>query len=308
MASQLFKFKFMNDEKNKMENRLNLNAGENQITMSDETFIELRNFIYKECGIYYTESKKYLLESRINRRLSDKKINSYDDYLNIIKQPEKRVEINALLDAITINETYFFRAEQQFEAFEKIISTEILSLKSNVISPTFRIWSAACSSGEEPYTLALIINEKLKPLFPNVQFQILASDINTSVLDTAKNGIYKEYSMRSIPEYYLKKYFNKQANNYILNEEIKKMVNFIHLNLFDPAQIRMINNCDVIFCCNVLIYFDIPSKQQVVSHLYDSLNKGGYLFIGYSESLHGITKAFKLIHLPKALAYKKEVI
>jgi chemotaxis protein methyltransferase CheR len=285
---------------------MNNNILDNQLILSDSTFKELRDVIYSLCGIYYTESKKYLLEGRIAKRISSKSLNSFDDYLNLLKSPQSRHEINQLFEAITINETYFFRAEQQFDAFEKIITPELIKSKSNAVNPIVRIWSAASSTGEEAYTIAMLILEKIKPLFPRVQFQILGSDINNAVLDTARKGIYKEYSIRNVPPAYLNKYFTKQGNQYLLNDEVKKMVKFLNLNLYDSVQMRSITNCDIIFCCNVLIYFDIPSKQQVVSYLYDSLNKGGYLFIGYSESLHGISKAFKLIHLPKAMAYKKE--
>ncbi|MDQ1266954.1 MAG: chemotaxis protein methyltransferase CheR, partial [Bacteroidota bacterium] len=155
-------------------------------------------------------------------------------------------------------------------------------------------------------TIAILILEKLRHQYPQVQFQVLGSDINNAVLDTARAGIYKEYSIRNMPVSYLNKYFRKSGSTYILNDEVKKMVRFMNINLYDSVAIQQVANCDVIFCCNVLIYFDIPSKQQAVSYLYNSLNKGGYLFIGYSESLHGISKAFKLVHLPKAMAYKRE--
>jgi chemotaxis protein methyltransferase CheR len=274
--------------------------------LSDNTFNELRNFIYDQCGIYYTDNKKYLLEARVAKRIASNKLSSFEDYLTFLRSPMGRNELNELFDAITINETYFFRAPQQFEAFETHIVPEILATRQNLFNPVFRIWSAAASTGEEAYTLAIIVAEKLKPIYPRVQFQILASDINKSVLEQARQGVYKEYSVRNIPQHLLKKYFTQQGGNYILNDEIKQMVKFMNINLYDAQQMRTVTNCDVIFCCNVLIYFDMPSKQQVVTHLYNSLNKGGYLFIGYSESLHGISKAFKLVHFPKAMAYQKE--
>ncbi len=279
---------------------------ETKYILTDEAFRELRDIIYKTSGIYYSESKKYLLESRILKRIQSLKLNSLYDYVNFIKNPMNRSELKNLFDAITINETYFFRAEQQFESLEKIIIPELIKNKSESSSPTIRIWSAACSTGEEPYTIAMIVLEKIKPLYPNVQFQILGSDISTQVLDFAINGVYKDYSVRNMPEFYLKKYFIAKDGLFYLKDEVKRLVRFSNINLFDASQVRMVSNCDVIFCANVLIYFDIPAKQKVVSYLYDALNVGGYLFVGYSESLHGISKAFKLVHLPKAIAYKKE--
>lgn len=282
-------------------------TAETKYTLTDEAFKELRDIIYKTSGIYYSESKKYLLESRILKRIQTLKLNSLYDYVNFIKNPANKGELKNLFDAITINETYFFRAEQQFEAVEKIIIPELIRNKSGQSGQiVIRIWSAACSTGEEPYTLAMIVLEKIKPIYPNVQFQILGSDISNQVLEIAKSGVYKEYSVRNMPDSYLKKYFITKDGYYYLKDEVKRLVRFSNINLFDASQVRLVSNCDIIFCANVLIYFDIPAKQKVVSLLYDALNPGGYLFIGYSESLHGISKAFKLVHLPKAIAYKKE--
>lgn len=277
-----------------------------KMEMSDNTFSDFRTFIYNQCGIYYTDSKKYLLEGRIAKRLTSNRMNTFEEYFQFIKSPTGRTELNDLFEVITINETYFFRALQQFEAFENIIAPEIINSRTNLFNPVFRVWSAASSTGEEAYTLAIIILEKLKPLFPKVQFQILASDINNAVLEQARAGVFKEYSIRNVPPHLLKKYFKQQGSSYVISDEVKQLVKFMNINLYDAQQMRAVSSCDVVFCCNVLIYFDIPSKQQVVNHLYNSLNKGGYLLIGYSESLHGVSKAFKLVHLPKAMAYQKE--
>lgn len=306
MSSDLFKFSIGKPKTEAATTTPAVQAVPKALAMSDETFNNLRDLIYKISGIYYTTSKKYLLEGRIAKRVTARGYDSFEDYISLLKSSNNKDELKPLYDAITINETYFFRAEQQFEAFERIIVPEIMELKQGIPAPIFRIWSAASSTGEEAYTLAIIILERLKPKYPNVTFQILASDINESVIEAARSGVYKEYAVRNIPPAYLNKYFTKQANTYVLNDQVKRMVKFMNVNLYDSNQMRMITSCDVIFCCNVLIYFDIPSKQKVVSYLYNSLNKGGYLFIGYSESLHGISKAFKLVHLPKAMAYKKE--
>ncbi len=274
--------------------------------MGDASFERLRKLIYDKSGIYYNESKKYLLEGRVAKRLSSLNINDFDEYIDLISAVTGKNELVELFKVITINETYFFRAPQQFEAFENIIVPEIIKNKSTGFRPVFRIWSAASSTGEEAYTLAILINEKFKPMYPNVQFQVLASDISENVLQQARKGIYKEYSIRNIPQPYLKKYFRQNGSSYIISDEIKKMVKFMNINLYDSSMMNTVAGCDVIFCCNVLIYFDIPSKQVVVSNLYNSLNKGGYLLIGYSESLHGVSKAFRLVHLPKAMVYKKD--
>jgi len=139
-----------------------------------------------------------------------------------------------------------------------------------------------------------------------VQFQVFASDIDRVVLEQAQKGIYKEYAVRNIPKDLLAKYFRFDGNFYILSDNVKNIVKFSNINLYNATQMRQMRGIDVVFCCNVLIYFDMASKQQVVSYIYDSLNRGGYLFIGYSESLHGLSKAFKLVHLQKTMVYKKE--
>ncbi len=305
MPQQLFKFKFAKTKPTAAVSGRTASQ-DKELILSDSVFRELRDEIYKLCGIYYTESKKYLLEGRISKRITYRKMNSYEEYLNYIKSPGSRQEINSLFEVITINETYFFRAEQQFEAFVNILLPEILRSKPTRAPTTFRIWSAASSTGEEAYTLAMIVLQRLKPKYPHINFQILASDINNAVLETARKGVYKEYAVRNVPPEYMAKYFTQSGNTYILSNEVKRLVKFMKVNLYDPIEMKAFTNCNVIFCCNVLIYFDIPSKQQVVAHLYNALQKNGYLFIGYSESLHGISKAFKLIHLPKAMAYKKE--
>lgn len=303
--SDLFKFPFAKQEE-AIKFPFQTKTADYQIKMPDEAFLQIRDIIYKQSGIYYSESKKYLLESRIAKRLVANNLTNYYDYLRLLSSVNNRTELNSLFQVITINETYFFRAEQQFEAFEKVIAPEIIKHKDSSINPVFRVWSAASSTGEEAYTLAILILEKLKPMFPNVYFQILGTDINNAVLEAARQGIYRDYAIRNVPAYYLNKYFKKDGINYRINDDVKKLVRFMNINLFDSLQMRTITGCDVIFCCNVLIYFDIDSKQKVVSSLYDSLNKDGYLFIGYSESLYGVSKAFKLVHLPKAMAYKKE--
>ena len=306
MASGLFKFgqQFQQQQPTRSYS-LDLQSGEKQVLeLDDATFIEFRQFVYEKSGIYFNESKKYLFESRIEKRVQALKLKSFKEYLQYVKSPNNVDELHQLYDAITINETYFFRAPQQFEAVEKIIVPELIQEKQGK-SNYIRFWSAASSTGEEAYTLALIVKEYLMPRYPGITFQILASDINTQVIEFARRGLYKEYAVRNVPPHLLSKYFKNNGMTYELSEEIRRMVRFANINLYDEKAVKTITGVDIIFCANVLIYFDIPSKQKVVSYLYDVLNPGGYLFIGYSESLHGISKAFSLIHLPKALAYKK---
>lgn len=275
--------------------------------MTDETFQALRGHIYSMTGIYFQDNKKYLLESRISKRLQMLKIAEYEGYLQYLKfGTKKEEEKKFLFDAITINETYFFRNEPQFEIFEKTLVPEISKMKGIGSRSKLRVWSAASSSGEEAHTIAMIFLEKIKPKYPNLDLEVIGTDISSTVLDTARKGVYREYSVRNMPKAYFDKYFVKEDGKFTVVDDVRRLVRFDHLNLYDQSKMKTMANIDVTFCCNVLIYFDMKSKIQVVSNIYNSLNRGGFLFIGYAESLHGISSAFKIINFPKAIVYKKE--
>ena len=278
-----------------------------QIKMSDEEFRLLRSFAYEVTGIYFQDSKKYLLEGRLGKRLQVLNLKSFQEYLQLIRYGTRRSEeMRLFYDTITINETFFFRNEPQFEAFERTIVPEILASRRTGGRSKIRVWSSASSSGEEAHTLAMIYLEKLKPRYPGLEIEIVGTDINSGVLATAKSGLYREYSIRNMPKAYLEKYFVPQDGRYQLRDEVRRLARFESLNLYDRTHIRRMSAFDIVFCCNVLIYFDAKSKIQVVGGLYDSLNSGGHLFIGYAESLHGISTAFKLVSFSKTVAYKKE--
>ncbi len=275
------------------------------VKMSDDTFRLIREFIYQQTGIYFQDNKKYLLEGRLGKRLQVLNLGTFEEYLQLIKYGTRRnEELKFFYDAITINETFFFRNEPQFEAFEKTLVPAILAGKP----PRYklRVWSSASSSGEEAHTIAMLYLERLKPKYPALELEVVGTDINSTVLDTARKGVYRDYSVRNMPKMYLDKYFKAEDGRFTVRDDVRRLVRFEHLNLYDQIRMRQMGTYDIIFCCNVLIYFDAPSKIQVVSNLYDALNRGGFLFIGYAESLHGISTAFKLENFPKTVAYKKE--
>ena len=279
----------------------------NKITLSDTSFGAWRSYIYDICGIYFHDNKKYLLESRLLKRITHLKLNSFEEYLKYLKfNPNAKTERRYLYEAITINETFFFRNQPQLDALTSKIFAEMIEKKRKLGKKKIRIWSAASSSGEEAYSVAMVITDMIKPKFPDIQFEIIGTDINEDVVERARKGVYKEYAVRNTPAFFLKKYFKKEGMNYIIDPKLKTMVSFTNLNLYDDMKMRRMTNFDVIFCANVLIYFDAKSKVKVVSHLYNALNRGGYLFIGYAETLHGISKAFKLESFPKTISYKKE--
>lgn len=273
--------------------------------LSDRTFAELVKFIYDHSGIFFQDNKKYLLESRLQKRIQYLKLNSFENYFQyLLSSPNKEEEKLQLFEAITINETYFFRSQPQLDALVNTIIPEILENRGK-FNNKLKIWSAGSSSGEEPYSIGIMVNEFILPKYPDLKVEIIGTDINSAVIKTAEKGIYKEYAVKSTPPTYLDKYFEKTGNTYSIDKKIREMVRFKLMNLYDDAEMKSMVGIDIIFCANVLIYFDLQSKIKVVNNLYNSLLPNGYLFIGYSETLHSISKAFRLVSFPKTIGYKK---
>lgn len=211
-----------------------------------------------------------------------------------------------LLNDLTTNETYFFRNPPQLKALENQLLPEVATPKEKIGFRKLRIWSAGSSSGEEAYTLAMVLLEKRENLLKNWVFDIVGTDINDEVLAKAKEGVFNSYSVRHVPDYYMRKYFKKESmDRFVLSPEVKKLVTFQHLNLYDDNKMIFMKTFDLIFCANVLIYFDTASKSKVVQHFYNNLQPYGYFFVGQSESLHGVNDKFKTVHFPGGFAYKK---
>jgi chemotaxis protein methyltransferase CheR len=276
------------------------------LVLTDKSFENIRQYVYDNCGIYFQDNKKYLLESRLIKRINYLRLETFEQYFDFLRfQPGGTQEKKYLYEAITINETYFFRNQPQLDVLVSTVVPEIMARKQKIGNNKLRIWSAASSSGEEAYSAAIVLTDLLKPKLPAMQIEIVGTDLNHAVVEKANIGSYKEYSIRNTPAYYLKKYFRQAGSSYVIDPSIKRMVSFKVLNLYDELSMKAMRDFDIIFCANVLIYFDMKSKIKVVNHLYNSLNKGGYLFIGYAESLHNISKAFSVVSFPKTIGYKK---
>ena len=297
----------MNAEVNIIENKGFYSNTKSNLILSINTFYNWRKFIYDSCGIYFLDNKKYLLESRLLKRMNYLNIQSFEEYLDYLKYNVNRnSERKYLYDVITINETFFFRNQPQLDAMIGGIFPELIASKASSGNKRIKIWSAASSSGEEAFSIAISIKEFIQSKHPDFKFEIVGTDINNTVIETAKRGIYKEYAVRNTSEYYLRKYFNRIGSNvFELSPEIRQAVTFKNINLYDKVNMKLMFGFDVIICANVLIYFDQQSKIKVVSDLYNSLLKDGYLLIGYSETLHNISNAFQVVNFPKTIAYKK---
>lgn len=277
-----------------------------KIELSVEVFRSLRDHIYEQSGIFFPENKLYLIESRLNRRIRELNLDSFNSYVRYLRDPEHREsELTKIYNLITINETYFFRYEKQLEAFAVRLLPELMERRQQIDKKRITIWSAASSSGEEVYTLAMILKEKIEK-FDDWQITLIGTDISEKSLNDAEAGSYGKNSFRgSMKSYYKIKYFNRENDQFNIKDELKKIVEFKFLNLNEIDSIHKMQGVDFLFCRNVLIYFDREVKRRVVKGFYDVLNPGGYLFLGEAESLHGISSAFKVEHFPGAFVYKK---
>jgi chemotaxis protein methyltransferase CheR len=280
-----------------------------QLSLSDDEFSLFRNLIYDKAGIHFNESKKYLLENRLALRLRECGLDNFEEYFRFINTATHygRSEMLNLFEAVTTNETFFFRNPPQLKVFQEEILPRVVKDPEKARSRRLRLWSVGCSSGEEPYTLAIQILEQLGVFKDQWDVNILAHDISHEMLKRAETGLYNEHSMRLTPDPIKQRYFERVDQGYQVKDLVKALVKFEFMNLKDHLRMRLIRSMDIVFCRNVIIYFDEQMKKSVIGHLNQALNDGGYLFIGHSESLHGITDAFKLIHFPGAIVYQKPI-
>lgn len=278
----------------------------NNQQMSLADFRATRDFIYAKSGIFFTESKQYFLENRLSRRLIEVGLKSYRDYLDFLQGSAGKEELNKLFTEITTNETSFWRNPPQIEAFQRIVLPEAVALAKARGSTKLKIWSAACSSGEEPYTIAMICVEAKDTLFKGMQVEILATDISEKVLAQAREGVYGGYTLRNLTPVQLKQHFDTLSqDSYAVKPELKQLVNLKYVNLVDYPVYKTLGSFDVIFCRNVLIYFDEAVKIKVLKGFHQQLQTKGFLLVGHSESIHSFNIGFELMHFTKAMGYRK---
>lgn len=275
---------------------------EEKIPLEEDVFRLIRDFVRDHCGIYFDDDSRYLLEKRLSRRIRIHHFSNFREYYrHLLYHRNREEELAAIIDNITVNETYFFREKNQLKAFSEEILPELR--ETNKDRKRLRIWSAGCSTGEEPYTTAMLILEKR--LFHGWNIEVFGSDINQRVLRAARSGIYGKNSFRAIEPYFLGKYFSEDKGLFRISDGVKQYVNFSHLNLLDPFKVKLVGTMDIIFCRNVLIYFDRPSKKKVIEMFYERLVEGGYLLLGHAESLINLSTAFDLKHLKHDMVYQK---
>ncbi|WP_342776539.1 protein-glutamate O-methyltransferase CheR [Nitrospira lenta] len=263
------------------------NASTGEIAISDQEFADFQKFVHHSAGITLSAAKKALVSGRLLKRLRHYQLASYREYFQLIMNGQEPAELQTALDLLTTNETYFFREPKHFE----YLRTTILPARKP--GEAFRIWSAACSSGEEPYTLAMVLADSLG----TTPWNILASDISSRVLAAAQTGQYNMERAEKIPQAYLKAYCLKgveeQAGTFLIDPKLRSRIRFLSVNL--NASLPETGTFDVIFLRNVMIYFNAETKRQVVDRLLSVLKPGGYFIISHSESLHGITDHLKMV-------------
>jgi len=273
--------------------------------MSPQEFVALRDFVYNKSGIYFREAKKYFLETRVSRRIADLSLKSYSDYLKLLQGVGGTEELKFLFNEVTTNETSFWRNPPQIEAFQNIVLPEVANLARSR-GNRFRIWSAACSSGEEPYTLAMVCVEGMNTVLRGMMVEIIATDISERVMDLAKIGQYGSYTLRNLTPARLMMHFDKKGDDlFEVKPDLKRLVTFKNFNLVDYMGYRTLGTFDVIFCRNVLIYFDDAVKTKVITGFMEQLHPKSYLMVGHSESISAYATGFELVHFSMATGYRK---
>lgn len=257
----------------------------NQI--SDKEFQYFKNFIYEKAGIAMSDAKKSLVTGRLAKRVRFYNLRNYTEYLRLLEDPAYKGEKQIVVDLLTTNETYFFRETKHFDFLQNQILPP-LSGTSKV-----RVWCAASSSGEEAYSLGMVLNEVLG----NHRWEMLASDISSRVLETARRGLYPEAAIEKIPKHYLPRYCLKgvrsQSGNILMDKSLRDNIEFRSINLIEP--LPGVGQFDVIFLRNVMIYFDQETKRQVVNKLLAHVKFGGYFIVSHAETLHNTCKGLKAV-------------
>lgn len=260
--------------------------------LSDRNFRRFSNLVYENCGINLHDGKKELVRARLGKRLRKTGCKDFNSYFRLLNEDADGWELIHMLDAISTNQTYFFREEKHFE----FLKEKVFTFYQTLVPKRLRIWSAGCSSGEEPYSMAMWLMECIE----NMDFfdvKVLATDISTKVLAQAERGVYSLKQLSKIPKYQLKKYFQRgfgrQEGYFKVKKHLRDMVSFKRRNLIEPFHFE--EPFHLILCRNVMIYFKNETREVLIDKFYNCLEDGGYLLIGHAESLTGIKHKFKYV-------------
>jgi len=272
------------------------------ISISDNDFLKFREYFYRKTGIQFEASKRYFVDKRLIERMEATMCESFNSYFMMLRFEASGEEMQTLVNVMTVNETYFFREDYQFDCLVRSMLPEIVARKRD--DGPIRIWVVPSSSGEEPYSIAICLLERWAQI-NDWDIEIISSDIDTSILKQARAGVYSPRSVNQVPAAYLQKYFQRNGFSYQICNELRGAIEFTRVNLMEPADVRPYRNFDVVFCRNLLIYFDDVSRKQAAETIYDSLSPGGFICLGHSESMSRISSLYRIRKFPEAIVYQK---
>lgn len=261
--------------------------------LSSLLFSRFADMIYKFSGIRFEENKNYFLASKLTNRCQALGLDSFESYWQYLNSPSGNMEYGFMIDEITINETFFYRHQPQMDAFREEILHPMVYLKKSKRQNRLRIWSSAASTGDEIYTIALMIKEA--GLDKEIGIDLVGTDICTDAIRKAREGVYRKYAVRNIPQDQLDKYFDidEDKANFTLSKDIRNMVTFHEINLMDKMRVGSLGHFDIVICRNILIYFDDASKERVVENIFNATNPEGLLILGHSENIYSLRHLFK---------------
>ena len=272
------------------------------ITISEEDFHKFREFFYRKTGIQFDSTKRYFVDKRLVERIEATASESFRSYFTLLRFQASGEELQQLTNLMTVNETYFFREDYQFKCLVDSILPEIVARKTD--GSPIRIWVIPSSSGEEPYSIAIYLLE-LWAGINDWDIEIISSDIDTRILAQARRGLYSARAVQQLPARYLQKYFEHSGDHYQISDDLRSAVEFTRVNLSERADTRPYRNFDVVFCRNLLIYFDDVSRKTAAETFYDAMNPGGFICLGHSESMSRISALYKVRKFPEAIVYQK---
>jgi chemotaxis protein methyltransferase CheR len=270
--------------------------------ITEEEFRRLCDFVYRKTGMLFTEAKRYYVERRVSERMAATGTTSFASYFARLRT-DALGEIEPFVNAFTVNETYFYREEHQL----RCLTADLLPRRTAAKPPLapLRVWSVPCSTGEEPYSIAVWLLENWSDV-DSYDIEIIGSDIDTRVLEAAREGIYGSRALMRLSSAIITKYFTQLGEDrWRVIDDLRQSVRFAPANLIDAAETRAFGRFDVIFCRNVLIYFDDASRRIAAENLYESLLPGGYICLGHAESMSRISPLFEVCRYSDAIVYQK---
>jgi chemotaxis protein methyltransferase CheR len=281
---------------------MRVNSPGKLLRLRPEEFRLLRDLINAQAGLHFGDDALVIFDRRLSERVAELQLAGFDEYYKYLRfNVRGPAELEEVIERLITTETYFFRQEYQLRAFSHELLPRLAEL--NHTSKRLAIWSAGCATGEEVYTLAILVHES--GLFDGWEVRIFGSDISKHNVAFARRGIYRNTSFRTTTPEARRSYFEETADGSRVRDHIRRVCHFGQLNLLDSGRASIVGRVDVVFCRNVLIYFDLRSRKSVIENLYERLLPGGYLLLGHSESLLNVTTAFELVHLSEDLVYRR---